>query len=327
VSTYDCRRQVNNKPDINKDTKRAILQTAEKLGYRPNRLARGLRSNKTYTIGVIVADISNPFFGAVVKGIQDEAQKHNYSIILQGSDEEYDKEVEAIQVMLAERVDGLLITPVQARTETIKRLGESDLPFVLLARQFDDLDADYVVPDNVRGGFLATEHLISLGHERIALVNAPLCISSAKNRLKGYKKALTQYGIDIDESLITSQALTAKAGYRAVEPMLRRRDRPTAVFTYSDFVAFGVMKAIRGLGLRIPEDIAVVGFDDIEFSTCLEVPLTTIRSPKEELGRKAIMVLNQKLTGGGSDDDRKVTMGVSLIVRRSTCLREATLSG
>lgn len=315
-------RALNDKPDVSAETKRVILETAKKLGYRPNKLARGLRSNKTQTIGVIVADIANPFFGAVVKGVAQAAREQNWSIILGNADEDYEQEEEAVQVMLAEQVDGLLITPCQKKRGTIEQLERSGLPFVLLGRRFDDLPADYVVPDEVQGGFLATKHLLEMGHTRIAMINAPLYISSAQKRLEGYKKALIQYGIDIDESLITSQALTVEEGYSVAKSLLRCTPRPTAVFAYSDFVAFGVMKAIREAGLRIPEDIAVAGFDDVEFSSCLEVPLTTIKSPKEKMGREATKVLLEKINSAPQRNSRKeIKLEVKLIVRQSTKAR------
>jgi len=314
-------RALNDKPDVSPETKRIILDTAKRLGYRPNKLARGLRSNKTQTIGVIVADIANPFFGAVVKGVDQAARKRNWSIILGNADEDYEREKEAVQVMLAEQVEGLLITPCQKEKGTIEELQKTGLPFVLLGRCFDDLPTDYVMPDEVQGGFLATKHLLEMGHTKIAMINAPLYISSAQKRLEGYKKALTQYGIDIDESLITTQALTVEDGYNVAKKLLCHHSLPTAIFAYSDFVAFGVMKAIRETGLRIPEDIAVVGFDDVEFSSCLEVPLTTIKTPKERMGREATKALLEKIEKRHQHVRKEIKLEVKLIVRQSTNTR------
>jgi len=320
VSVNTVSRALNGKPDVSPETRARVLKVAKRLGYRPDRLARGLRSNKTGTIGVIVTDIANPFFGALVKGVEEAARKSNYSIILQDTDEDYEREEEAIQVMLAERVDGLLITPVQTGTETIERLKESGLPFVLLGRYFDDLETDYVVTDDVKGGFLATEHLIKLGHRRIAMINGSLHISSARERFQGYRKALNHYGVELDESLISAGAITMEDGYRISKSFLAQRDRPTAIFAYSDFVAFGVMKAVREAGLKIPEDVAVIGYDDVRFSSCLEVPLTTVRIPKEKMGAKAMEVLIGKIMNNErkSKSFRKVKLPVKLIIRSTT---------
>ena len=320
VSVNTVSRALSNKPDVSSETRARILEVAERLGYRPNRLARGLRSNKTGTIGVIVTDIANPYFGALVKGVEKAAREQDYSIILQDTDEDYEHEKEAIQVMLAERVDGLLITPVQTGTETIEKLKESGLPFVLLGRHFDDLATDYVVTDDVQGGYLATEHLIKLGHTRIAMINGPLHISSAKERFQGYTKALDRYGMELDKSLVCAGAITMEDGYAAAKALLRRSPRPTAIFCYSDFVAFGVMGAIREAGLRIPEDVAVVGYDDVQMSSCLEVSLTTVKIPKVELGKAALELLIELLRdGNNTEHPRGIKLPVELLVRQSTC--------
>lgn len=219
--------------------------------------------------------------------------------------------------MLAEQVDGLLITPVQTGKKTIEELKKSGLPFALLGRHFDDLEADYVVTDDIQGGFLATEHLIKLGHKKIAMVNGPLHISSAKERFRGYKKALDRYRIKLDESLVSVGAITTEDGYKVTESLLNQRPRPTAIFAYSDFVAFGVLRAIREARLSIPEDVAVIGYDDVEFSSCLEIPLTTVRIPKKELGRKAASLLLDKIRG-------KVTGKQALLIAVELIYREST---
>ncbi|MEA3311895.1 MAG: LacI family DNA-binding transcriptional regulator [candidate division WOR-3 bacterium] len=317
VSINTVSRALSGKPDVNEETRKTILSAAEKLGYRPNKLARGLQSNKTQTVGVVITDIANPFFSALVKGVEESAREENYSIVLQDTDENYEKEKEAIQVLLAEQVDGLLITPVQTSKETIEDLKRTGLPFVLLGRHFDGLETDYVVTDDVQGGFQTTEHLIELGHKRIAMINGPLHISSAKERFQGYQKALDHYGIELDESILSAGAITTEDGYKVAKSLLGRQPQPTAVFAYSDFVAFGVMKAIREVGLEIPEDIAVMGYDDVEFSSCLEVPLTTVRIPKRELGRKAMKLLSKKIEKE-KRELQKCTLKARLIPRQST---------
>ena len=312
-------RALNNKEEVNTDTRTKILAAAAQFGYRPNRLAKGLRSNKTGTIGIVVADVANPFFSALVKGIARAARELDYSIILQDSDENYAAEEEAIQVLLAEQVDGILITPVQSEQETIERLIKAHFPFVLVGRYFHDLDTNYVVPDDYQGGFIATDHLLQQGHRRIAMVNGPLHISSARERFQGFSDALAKYDVPIDRSLVSTGALTVEEGLDLARSILKRVPRPSAIVCYSDFVAFGVMQAIREIGLSIPEDIAVVGFDDARMASCLQVPLTTIQSPKEELGRQAMQLLVHRLEKDhhdGETDQRK--LDVTLIPRESS---------
>lgn len=307
-------RALNGKPEISPATKARILEVAAQLGYRPNRLARGLRSNKTGIIGVIVADIGNPYFSMVVKGIVKTARAYDYNIVLLSTDEDYNREKEAIQVLLSERVDGVLIAPTQKGTETIEELVESEVPFVLMSRYFAELDTDYVIMDDLKGGFLATEYLVNQGHNRIAMINGPVHISSARERFEGYKKALSQHGLEVDSSLVVSGALTMEDGYRAARRLLRRSS-PSAIFAFSDFVAFGVLRAIREQELRVPGDIAVVGFDDILFASCLETPLTTVDGSKKRLGARAAELLIRKLNKEKSAKLTQVRLPVQLVVR------------
>jgi LacI family transcriptional regulator len=309
-------RALNAKPDVSRETRRTILEAAERIGYRPNKLARGLRSNKTHTIGVIVADISNPYFGALVKGVEKEARKRHYSVILLNTGEDYEREAEAIQVVLAERVDGIIISPTQKETGTIEGLLRLETPFVLFGRRFADLETNYVVTDDVRGGFLATDHLIALGHRRIGMINGPPHISSAKERLQGYREALDRYGLEQEQSLVISGAVTMEDGYEVARSLLRRNPRPTAIFGFSDFVSFGIMRAIREAGLGIPDDVAVVGYDNNQFAVCAEVPLTTVNVPKETLGAMAAQVLEEHSTSDCPTTQLEIP--VSLVVREST---------
>ena len=309
-------RALSDKPDVNEETRKTIVEAATKMGYRPNKLARSLRSKKTHTIGVIVADIANPYFGALVKGVEKEARKRHYSVILLNTDEDYERESEAIQVVLEERVDGIIISPTQKETGTVKNLLQLGIPFVLFGRRFSDLETNYVVTDDVHGGFLATEHLISLGHRRIGMINGPIHISSAKERFQGYREALGRYGLKQDQSLVTAGAVTMEDGYEVAESLLNKNPRPTAIFAFSDFVSFGVMKAIRKVGLKVPEDISVVGYDDNQFASCSETPLTTIHIPKEELGINAAKVLKEQFDA--NQPIKKVELPVDLIVRQST---------
>jgi LacI family transcriptional regulator len=317
VSINTVSRALNAKPDVSPKTRRQVLEVAKRLNYMPNKLARGLRSNKTGVIGVIVADIANPFFSAVVKGMGKAAKELGYSIILQDTSEDYENEEEAIQIMISEQVDGLLITPVQTEKRSIRMLQQSGIPFVLVARHFSDVDTDYVVADDVQGGYLATTHLLEKGHEKIAFINGPSYNSSAIERFKGYKKALAEHDIELYEELIRNGALTMEDGYTHGRALLMGHDsRPTALFTFSDFVALGAMKAVHEVGLRIPGDIAIVGYDDIDFAFCLESPLTTIRFPKREMGEEVVSLLERKMNG--EECHSRLKMPVELVVRQSS---------
>jgi len=310
-------RALNNKEDVSAQTRETILAMAEKLGYRPDRLARGLRSRSTQVIGVVVTDVANPFFATLVKSISHAARARDYRVILQDSDESIDGEREAVDVLLSERIDGILICPVQTERDSIELLASSGLPFVLIGRHFDDLEADSVIPDDREGGYLATKHLIERGHRCIGMINGPEWISSARERRDGFIAAHHEASLPVDESLILHTALTTKEGYEGAKRLLQAHPELTAITSYSDYVALGVAKATRELGLEIPNDVAVIGFDDIDISSSLAVPLSTIRAPIQELGAQGVDLLCSKIADGSTAPEN-YRLPVELVVREST---------
>ncbi|MFQ5796695.1 MAG: LacI family DNA-binding transcriptional regulator [Candidatus Bipolaricaulia bacterium] len=318
VSVNTVSRALSDRPEISPETKQRILEIAGRLNYVPNKLARSLRSNKTGTVGAIIADLANPFFAALVAGIEEAARHRDYSLILASTSEDYEREERTIQVMLEERVDGLLITPTQVRADAIVELQRHGTPFVLIDRYFEDVQTDYVVADNVQGGVLAVSHLIDEGYRKILHIAGPMHTSNARERLEGYRRALEAHNIRYDESLVCSDAVTMEDGYRIACDVLAQGLHPEAIFTYSDFVAFGVIRAIRELDLRIPDDIAVVGYDDIEVASALEVPLTTVRMPRRKMGRVAMDLLDERIDDQREEGGHKVTLDVELIVRASS---------
>jgi len=216
------------------------------------------------------------------------------------------------------RVDGLLVTPVQNKHQSIMVLKRKRIPFVLLCRYFDLIEADSVATDDVHGAFTANEHLINRGHSRILFLNGPMYVSSARERLAGYKRALMENGIEFNDSLVRKGNLTMEDGYRIMrENLSKGRIKFTAVFTYSDFVALGAMKAVEEKRLRIPKDIAIVGFDDVNFSSLLRTPLTTVHVPKYEIGQESMRLLCEKIEKG-INEPRKIFLKTKLIVRESS---------
>jgi len=318
VSESTASRAINDKPDINAETKERVLNVVKDTGYTPNFLAQGLRSRKTKTIGVIISDISNPVFGTLVKGIEDVLRKKQYSIILSNTDEKYEREEESIGVLIDKRVDGLLITPVGEKDLDVLRLKQRSIPFVLVARHLGMLEAPYVVNDDELGGFLATRYLLDKGHKRILYISGPLHISSALERLAGYRRAFIEQGQKVDQRLIKIITPKMDAAYRFMKRIFLKKPDFTAIFAFSDFIALGVMKALHEQGFAIPEDIAVVGFDDVEISSALEVPLTTVHMPRYRLGKKsAELLLAQLLPVRSSNLPMQIVIKPELIVRKS----------
>ena len=316
VSVNTASRAINNKPDINLETKKRVLQIAKELGYIRNAAAVALRTKKTGTIGVVIADNRNPFYAEVLNGMEIAAREKNYHIILANTQRDYKKEEEAINLLRAKRVDGLLIAPVQDRDDDIKKLIEANIPFVIVGRDFENIEVDAVYNDEVKGGFLATEYLINKGYKRIALIDGFLYKSPAKGRLEGYKKALNKYRIPLDDALVSFGDIDIKEGHERTKQLLEKELNFTAIFAYNDMMAFGVMQAIKEKGLGIPEDIGLVGYDDIPFSSLISPSLTTIRLKKQDLGIESVKLLFSRINGGRKKT-KKVMLDVELIVRKT----------
>lgn len=219
-------------------------------------------------------------------------------------------------MLLAKRVDGLLITPVQDRNDDIKNLIEANIPFVIVGRDFKNIEVDAVYNDEVKGGFLATKYLIKKGHKRIALINGFLHKSPARGRLEGYKKALKEYGIPFDDSLVSVGDIDVKDGYERTKQLLEKGLNFTAIFAYNDMMAFGAMRAIKEKGLRIPEDIGLVGYDDIPFSSLISPSLTTIRLKKQELGVESLKLLLSRINVSRKKT-KKIMLDVELKIRET----------
>ena len=316
VSVNTASRAINSKSDINEETKKRVLQVAQELGYVRNATAVALRTRKTGTIGVVIADNRNPFYAELLNGIEVAAREKNYHIILANTQRDYKKEEEAINLLLTKRVDGLLITPVQDKDEDIKNLLDANIPFVVVGRDFENIEIDAVFNDEVKGGFLATEYLIKKGHKRIALVDGFIYKSPAKGRLEGYKNALDKYRISLDESLISVGDINIEDGYERTKQMLEKNLEFTAIFTYNDMMAFGSMQAIKEKGLRIPEDIGLVGYDDIQFSSLISPSLTTIRLKKQELGIESVKLLFSRINKEHKKT-KKIMLDVELQIRET----------
>lgn len=295
VSINTASRALNGKPDVSKETRSSVLAAAQALGYVPDGVAQGLRVRRTKTIGVIVSDIGNPFFSAVVRGIEEVTRKAGYQIILANTDESLDAENAAVSVLLQKRVDGILMTPSQKSLEPILLLQRRCVPTVLMARRFANHATDFVVNDDAAGGFLATDYLIQKGRKQILFLNGPPEIWSASERLRGYLDALAKHGLPADPELIVSTTAKMDGAYRSVAETIARGVRFTAVYAFSDLLAMGAIRALKEAGLKVPRDVAVVGHDNIDFADILETPLTTIDMSKTRLGREAARILLAKL--------------------------------
>lgn len=320
VSVSTVSRVLNSKAKsyrISKKTEKLVLQAAKDLNYRPNHIARGLRLKKTQTIGLVVPDISNPFFAYVTRTIQTCAAEFDYSLIVCNTDENQDTEIRQIELLRSKGVDGFLIMPVGIFYDHIKQLLDDHIPMVLIDRCFDDLKTNSVVVDDYKGAFEAVELLIKNGHRRIAMIRGLPDTYTTNARVNGYKDALTKYNLPVDEGLIVGNDFREENGYIETKFLLKQLNKPTAIFTSSDLITLGALKAIYEEKNRVPEDISLVAFDDTDYYTFLTCPLTAVSQPKDIMGQVAVKLLIDNIKNSGSEEKKRIVLEPELIVRKS----------
>lgn len=317
VSVATVSRVLNNSPKVAVQTKERVLLTIKKLNYQPNLLGRNLRRSETRMILVIIPNIENPFYSSVVKGIEDVAHKNDYNVMLCNT--EYDpKRLNAYIELLKNRLsDGAITMGLEFASKELSALA-SQFPIVQCCEYIEGAGTSYVAIDDFNAAVRAVRHLINIGHKRIGLITCKDRFISNIKREQGYKKVLEDAGIGVDPELIKYEGSHAfKNGLRAVEKFLNMPERPTAIFACSDLLAIGAMKGIKEHGLRIPEDIAIVGFDDISFAAVSNPPLTTIAQPKYDLGCTAMQILLDQIQGIITHP-QVVHLEYDLIIREST---------
>jgi LacI family transcriptional regulator len=320
VSVSTVSRVLNNKARNNRislETKEIVLKAAEDLSYRPNELARGLRLKKTNTIGLVVPDISNPFFAYVTRMIQKYSHQFGYSLIVCNTDENLRTEIDHTNLLRNKGVDGFIIMPVGVNYSHIEDLMKNDIPIVLLERSFDELTTNTVVVDKYSGSYEAVQHLIDMGHKRIAIVQGLPNTSTNNERVKGYVDALADNHISIDHSLIVGKDFRQENGYVETKLLLNLGNPPTAIFTTSDLITLGALQAITEEKLNIPDDISLVSFDDIEFAPYLVSPLTVVRQPRELMGEVAVKLLIEELQLSNKNQKKKIVLKPNLVIRKS----------
>lgn len=298
-------------------TRRRVAEAASELGYRPNGVARALVSRATHTVGLVVGDIENPFFATAARGLADVLEPAGYTVLLANSDESAGRERRAVETLRDRRVDGMVVVPSEiASAPHLAELLESGVAIVQLDRAVRGLPADAVMVDNEVGARRAVQHLIGLGHTRIGIVSDRPAVSSSADRLNGYRRALRDAGIPREEALESVGGSTQAEGFAAAHRLLSAADRPTAVFTANNFMTVGALLAIRDLGLRVPGDVALVGFDDLDWTTLVEPAVTVISQPVAALGRTAGERLLARLRGDEAEP-RSIRLHTELIVRGS----------
>ena len=302
-------------------TRQRVLQAAQEMGYQPNLSARSLRTDKTDTIGIVVDDIMSPFAPPIVRGIQDCLAAHDISSLVVNSDWNPEREHAAIGSLLSRPVDGIIFVEYSHRARHAA-LERSQKPHLFVHRLFGTPIRNSVVPDDEYGAALAVRHLIALGHSRVGFINGPANWHNAFGRFTGYRNELEEHGIPFDPALVQPGDWEFDSGYAAAEALLQLANSPTAVFAANDLMALGAIYAFRDVDLEIPRDMAVVGYDNRDFSRIFRPQITTVNMPVYEMGHKAAELLVMQIAGGGSVDEVKVK---GRLVVRETCGADPSL--
>jgi LacI family transcriptional regulator len=317
VSYATVSRALNAKYGVKPSTRERILKVARRMGYRPNVIARGLVTRRSMTIGLIVPDITNPFFPEVAGGVEDAAREAGYGVLLCNSSWQKASERQYVALLAGRRVDGIIIAPISSGAEEpVDERVSATLPVVYVSNVPHPTRQSCVVIDNARGGLLATRHLLEAGRAPVAFIGS--AEGSGGERFEGYRKALDDRGVAYDERLVRFGDMKQVSGYRLFRQVIEEGGRPRGVFAENDLMALGCMQAARELSLRVPEDVAIVGFDDIPFASFPEVQLTTIRQPTYDMGRMAVEILVDHIAREpGKREARRVVLKPQLVVRRT----------
>jgi len=291
-----------------------VQQAIERLGFRPNALARGLKQRRSQSIGLLIPDITNPYFAEAAKGVEEEAHRGGFAVLLCDSENDLGREARYLELLRERQVDGLIY--VTAGDGARLRQTWAGLPLVVMDREVPGLSADSVTTDNERGAYEISRFLLQQGHRRIAFLAGPRQLTPARLRLRGYRRALREFKVPADASLIRYAEFTVEGGRKGMQPLLEVSPRPTAVAASDDVMALGAVQAIEDAGLRVPADISVAGFDDIPFAALVRPPLTTVAQPVRRMGAVAVELLLAQLTTR-RNGYRRVLLEPRLVVRGS----------
>ena len=314
-------RALNNNPNISEASRKLIKKTAEEMGYRPNILAASFRTKRTNTIGIVVPLINRHFFSSVISGIEEVAYKRGFTVTISQSNDNFEKEDKIVHTLFSNRVDGIIVSIGMNTTDFshLKLFTDRNIPLVFFDRVVDDIDAHKIVVDDFGGSYLATKHLIEQGAKNVAHIGGPLNLQIYKNRQDGFCKAVKESGFKVDESLILNNNLTRKDGTTAIKKLLQNKKLPDAIFCANDTTALSVIIYLKEIGIKIPEDIMVVGFSNEPFSEVVTPSISTIRQPGFLMGKKAAeLIIHQINNKKEKPVFETITMPTELIIRNSS---------
>lgn len=317
VSTSTVSHVINGTRFVNPETRQRVLDVMEELRYHPNRLARSLRSSHSLTLGVLVPNSANPFFAQILLGVEKACFDSGYNFIMGNANDEQERELAYLNVLLSRQVDGILLISTGAYQESIAFLSAQKIPLVVVDRATNLPQVDEIFTENKQGGLIATEYLIDLGHERIGCITGPSFLTPSSQRVEGYYEAMQSRGIVPQESWVVTGYFQHESGYRACQQLIQLNPRPTAIFVCNDLMAVGALCAIHEAGLSVPQDISIIGYDDIPLASYTVPRLTTIAQPAEQIGQMAVERLIDRLQDSELEPQSR-SLPVKL-VRRDSC--------
>lgn len=318
VAPITVSRVINNSGYVSPETRAAVEAAAADLNYVPNMLAHSLRSKSTQTIALIMADITNPFWTSVARGVEDAASEQGFIVIFCNTDENTAKEEQYLSMLLRRRVDGVILVPTSNSGETVAQLQAQGVEVVVLDRQVQDAVVDVVRGDSFLGAYELTRHLTALGHRRIGMLNGSSKVSVSIERLNGYLHALAEAGIQPEQELIIHGQFAVESGYNMARQILAHPARPSALFTANNFIAIGALRALSESGLRVPDQISIVSFDDLPFTYAREQLITVAAQPTYTLGAIATQRLLKRISADDDPPVEDIIVPVEVIIRAST---------
>jgi len=318
VSTATVSRVLAGRPHVRDALRVRVQEAIQALNYRPSRVAQSLRVQRSRIIGLIISDIQNPFFTAIVRAVEDVAQQRGFSVMLCNSDESAAKEAAYIDLMLDEQVSGLIVSPAAADNDIYRRLAAAQVPIVVIDRRVENPLGDMVIADNVQASFEIVSHLITNGYRRIGAVLGVPDASTGAERYEGYVRALTAHGIAVDPALVRQGMPRSNFGHALTLELLRLDHPPDAIFTGNNLLTIGALRAIDELGLRIPEDVALAAFDEMEWMFLVKPALTVVAQPTYAMGKKAAELLLQRIADP-SRPPQEILLQPTIQVRESSC--------
>ncbi|MFC5451131.1 LacI family DNA-binding transcriptional regulator [Paenibacillus aestuarii] len=295
VSIATVSKVINQTGRISDKTRKHVYEVMEKLKYEPNMVASALTKKSTYTLGLTLPDLANPFFAEIARAVEDRGREYGFSVLICSTDNDPDKEVQYLSLLTQKRVDGIISAARIQNDHFLKKMLQHHIPFVLITREMPTLAVDTVMVDDFLGGYLAGSHLVELGHKRIAILVEDMDNTSNLERIRGCRQAMAASNVMLDEGLVLISGYSVECGKSTMKELLSLDERPSAVFACNDLLAIGAIQAAREVGLQLPSDLSVVGFDNTTLATIIDPPLTTISQPIQEIGRRAVDLLIQEI--------------------------------